>query len=138
MESEAAVSAARARELAGVSMRRLRYWDEVGLVVPQARRRAGGRGTARLYGPGELRSLLVVSELRARRQVPLQRIRRVVAELRERGYGAPLSDVRLATIGRDVYFQHEDGSWEGAGRPGQMVLAAGLLGAAAREPGAAG
>jgi DNA-binding transcriptional MerR regulator len=135
MEDDAAVPAARARELAGVSMRRLRYWDEVGLVVPEARQRPGRRGTARLYGPDELHSLLVVSELRARRHVPLQRIRAMVEELRERGYGAPLSEVRLATMGHDVYFQHEDGSWEGHRQPGQTVLIPGLLGAAAGEPG---
>jgi DNA-binding transcriptional MerR regulator len=134
MEDDAAVPAAQARELAGVSMRRLRYWREVGLVVPEDQPRPGRRGTARLYGPDELHSLLVVSELRARRHVPLQRIRRMVEELRGRGYGAPLSEVALATMGRDVYFQHEDGSWEGHRQPGQTVLTTGLLGAEPGEP----
>lgn len=113
---------ARARKLAGVSMRRLRYWEQVGLVVPSIKRRISERNTVRLYSYQDLLALLVVSELRTERDMPLQRIRRVVQHLRSRGYGAPLSELRFATVGKEIYFQHPDGSWEGHLQPDQIVL----------------
>jgi DNA-binding transcriptional MerR regulator len=76
----------RARQLAGVSMRRLRYWEETGLVVPSIQRRLGPKSTVRLYGFADLLSLLVVAELRTERDMSLQHIRRVVEYLRARGY----------------------------------------------------
>jgi DNA-binding transcriptional MerR regulator len=112
----------RARKLAGVSMRRLRYWEQVGLVVPSIKRRLSERNTVRLYSYQDLLALLVVSELRTERDMPLQRIRRVVQHLRSRGYDAPLSELRFATVGKEIYFQHPDGSWEGHLQPDQIVL----------------
>jgi DNA-binding transcriptional MerR regulator len=112
----------RAQRLAGVSMRRLRYWEQIGLVVPSTRRSLSPRRTVRLYGYQDLLALLVVSELRTERDMPLQRIRRVVEHLRSRGYETPLSELRFATVGREIYFQHPDGSWEGHLRPDQIVL----------------
>lgn len=38
-----------ARQLAGVSMRRLRYWEQVGLIVPSIKRRLSDHNTVRLY-----------------------------------------------------------------------------------------
>ncbi len=112
----------RAHSLAGVSMRRLRYWEQVGLVVPSIKRSLSPRNTVRLYGYQDLLALLVVSELRTERDMPLQRIRRVVEHLHTRGYDAPLSELRFATVGREIYFQHRDGSWEGHLQPDQIVL----------------
>ncbi len=43
----------------------------------------------------------------------LQRIRRLVRHLRSRDYAAPLRELTFATVGREIYFQHPDGSWEG-------------------------
>ena len=73
-----------ARRLAGVSMRRLRYWEQVGLVVPSIKKKLSPHNTVRLYSFQDLLALLVVSELRTERDMSLQRIRRLVAHLRSR------------------------------------------------------
>lgn len=110
-----------ARRLAGVTMRRLRYWEEVELVRPTIRRRIGGK-SVRLYSFQDLLALLVVSELRTQRDMSLQRIRRVVRHLRARDYKEPLRELRFATYAREIYFQHPDGTWEGDLSPDQVVL----------------
>lgn len=112
----------RARQLARVSMRRLRYWEETGLVGPSITRQLSPRNTVRLYSFRDLLSLLVVAELRSERDMSLQHIRRVVEHLRSRGYEAPLRELTFATLGQEIYFQHADGSWEGDLRPDQRVL----------------
>jgi DNA-binding transcriptional MerR regulator len=111
-----------ARGLAGVSMRRLRYWEEVGLVVPSIKRRLSEHDTVRLYSYQDLLALLVVSALRTERDMSLQKIRRVVTHLRSRGYQAPLRELKFATVGREIYFQHPDGRWEGDLLPDQIVI----------------
>jgi DNA-binding transcriptional MerR regulator len=111
-----------ARRLAGVSMRRLRYWEQVGLVVPSIKRKLSPRNTVRLYSFQDLLALLVVSELRTERDMSLQRIRRLVAHLRSRDYEAPLRELRFATVGREIFFQHLDGTWEGDLRPDQIIF----------------
>ena len=42
--------------------------------------------------------------------------------MKSRGYDRPLSELTFATIGNRVYFQHDDGTWEGDLRPDQLVL----------------
>jgi len=69
-----------------------------------------------------LRYWEVVATLRTEREMSLQHIRRVVGHLRSRGYEEPLRELRFATLGREIYFQHPDGSWEGDLRPDQIVL----------------
>ena len=112
----------RAARLAGVSLRRLRYWEAKGLVVPSIKRTFSPHNTVRLYAYQDLLALLVVATLRTERAMSLQHIRRVVAHLRARGYEAPLNELRFATLGQEIYFQHPDGSWEGDLRPDQIVL----------------
>ena len=112
-----------ARQLAGVSMRRLRYWEEVGLVVPSIKRRLSDHNTVRLYSYQDLLALLVVTALRTERGMSLQKIRRVVRHLRSRGYQAPLRELKFTTVGDEIYFQHPDGTWEGDLQPDQIVLA---------------
>jgi hypothetical protein len=53
--------------------------------------------------------------------MPLQTIRRVVRHLRSRGYNEPLRELRFATVDREIYFQHPDGTWEGDLRPDQII-----------------
>jgi DNA-binding transcriptional MerR regulator len=103
-------------------MRRLRYWEETGLVVPSIRRQLSPKNTVRLYGFQDLLSLLIVAELRTERDLSLQHIRRVVEHLRSRGYQEPLTELRFATLGQEIYFQHSDGTWEGDLQPDQIVL----------------
>jgi DNA-binding transcriptional MerR regulator/uncharacterized protein (DUF433 family) len=116
-----AFSDIRAMSIAGISRWRLRYWEEQGLVEPSIKRRLGSRTTVRLYSYQDLLSLLVVSVLRVDRGMSLQHIRRVAEHLRSRGYAAPLRELKFATLGREIYFQHPDGSWEGD-LPDQIVL----------------
>ena len=87
------------------------------------RSRAGWtRHTVRRDSYRDLLGLLVVSELRIQRDMSLQRIRRVVEHLHARGDQEPLSELRFATAGSEIYFQHPDGSWEGHLRPDQIVI----------------
>ena len=74
------------------------------------------------YSYQDLLALLVVSVLRTERNMSLQKIRRVVTHLRARGYQAPLRELKFATVGREIYFQHPDGRWEGDLRPDQIVI----------------
>jgi DNA-binding transcriptional MerR regulator len=113
---------ARARQLAGISLRRLRYWEQTGLVVPSIRRQLSPKNTIRLYSFADLMSLLVVAQLRLERDMSLQHVRRVAEHLRLRGYQEPLRELTFATLGGEIYFQHPDGSWEGDLRPDQVVL----------------
>ena len=111
---------AAAMRLAGVSRRQLRYWAETGLVRPSVQRTLGPRSDARVYAFNDLLALLVAAQLR--RDFSLQHIRKVVAYLQDQGYSEPLTELRFAVDGRQVYFQHADGSWEGERHRGQVVL----------------
>jgi DNA-binding transcriptional MerR regulator len=113
---------AQAARLARILPSRLRYWEDTYLIGPSIRRQLSPRNTVRLYGFEDLLSLLVVSELRTERDMSLQHIRRVVAHLKSRGYAAPLRELKFATIGKQIYFQHPDGTWEGDLAPDQIVL----------------
>ena len=110
----------RAARLAGVSMRRLNYWLSAGLIRPSVSRQLGPRRTVRLFGFTDLLQLLIVAELRDR--LSLQHIRRVVEHLRTRGYEEPLRQLVFATVGKELYFQHPDGTWEGGLVPDQVVF----------------
>lgn len=112
----------KAARLARVSTRRLRYWEETDLVAPSIKRSLSPRNTVRLYSFQDLLSLLVVAEFRTERDMSLQHVRRVVQHLQSRGYSAPLRELKFATVGREIYFQHPDGSWEGDLAPDQIVL----------------
>ena len=101
-------------------MRRLRYWEEVGLVVPSIKHRLSDHNTVRLYSYQDLLALLVVTALRTSRDMSLQKIRRVVTHLRSRGYQAPLRELKFTTVGDEIYFQHPDGTWEGDLRPDHL------------------
>ena len=122
-EDVVAVPARVAACIADISERRLGYWAQQGVAVPSVAHLAaeGARGRVRLYDFTELMSLLIAAELRDR-DVSLQHIRRVVEHLRVRGYKRPLIDVRFATVGGELYFQHSDGTWEGGLRPDQIVI----------------
>ena len=111
-----------ARRLAGVSMRRLRYWEQAELIVPSIKRRLSEHNTVRLYSYQDLLALLVVSALRTERSMSLQKIRRIVGHLRSRGYQEPLRELRFATVSDQIYFQHPDGTWEGDLQPDQIIF----------------
>lgn len=120
-EQHLAVTRDAAARIAGLSIRQLDYWAGTGLVEPSVDTRMSPGRRVRLYGFVDLLALLVASELKARK-ISLQHIRAIVAHLRSRGYPNPLTQLRFATVGREVYFMHDDGSWEGDLQPDQVVL----------------
>ena len=81
----------------GVDARRLRYWERLRLVRPQA------RWGERFYSFGDLVALRTVKRLTDNR-IPARRLRRAV-HLVEQQFGAsplPLQELRLFEQGRDV------------------------------------
>jgi uncharacterized protein (DUF433 family) len=117
-----ALPAEAAAELAHVSVRRLRYWDQTELVIPSIKRSFGPRSNVRLYAFNDLVNLLVVSAL-LDSGFSLRHVRRVVSYLRRKhGYEAPLRELRFAIAGNEIFFQHPDGTWEGDRSPDQLVL----------------
>lgn len=109
-----------AARIARLSLRQVDYWAETGLVVPSVDRKLSARRRVRLYGFLDVLALAVAAELKTR-GVSLQHIRQIVRRLQAR-YERPLTQLRYATIGKRVYFQHEDGTWEGDLHPDQIVL----------------
>jgi DNA-binding transcriptional MerR regulator len=110
-----------AAKLVGVSERRLVHWERINLASPGIKRSLSERNTVRLYGFQDLLSLLVIRELFDRRMNTHQ-IHRVVEHLRSSGYDRPLTEVRFATEGNEIFFQHPDGTWEGDKRKNQRVF----------------
>ena len=81
VEDVLAISDKRAAGLARITMRQLRYWDQIGLITPSIKQRLSARNIVRLYSFQDLLELLVAAELRHRPGISLQHIRRVVAHL---------------------------------------------------------
>ena len=119
-EAVLAIPDKRAAQLARITMRQLRYWEQRDLIVPTIERQLSPRNVVRLYSYQDLLALLVAAELRNR--VSLQTIRRVVVQLRDRGFVEPLRELRFATHGSKVYFQYPDGSWSGDPLPDQVIF----------------
>lgn len=116
-----ALTRERATRLTGLTARQLDYWDATGLVKPSVEERLTPHRRIRLYEYTDLMSLLVIAQLRSRR-VSLQHVRRIVSDLRQRGYPEPLTQVRYATHGSQVYVQPGDGEWESSEIAGQAVI----------------
>jgi len=116
-----AVSRDSAASIAGLTRRQVDYWASTGLVAPTTDRRLSPARRVRLYSFVDLLALVVAAELRSR-GTSLQHIRQIVAHLRSRGYDQPLTQLRFATLGNRVYFQHADGSWEGDVAADQLVI----------------
>lgn len=106
-----------AERLAGLTPRRLQYWDETGFIRPSVSARRG-RGSPRLYSFQDLVQLRVAVQLRDR--LPLQALRRLKAKL---DVDAPFASVRFALLpGDEVLYLGPQGHYEDARRPGQIVL----------------
>lgn len=118
-EQRLAVNRQKAAALAGLSLRQIDYWASSDLIPPSVDEQLNRR--VRLYGFVDLLAVMVAAALKER-GISLQHIRAVVAHLQRRGYQQPLTEVRWATLGNRVYFQHDDGTWEGDLRPDQTVL----------------
>jgi uncharacterized protein (DUF433 family) len=107
-----------AAAIAKITRRKLRYWDEVGLISPSVRRRLG-RKVVRLYTLDEVLQLSVAGWLRD--SLSLQQIRKIV---RQQGvtYDSPLSELCFAEHNGEIYLQHPDGTWEANKPRGQGVV----------------
>ncbi len=120
-EEHLAVTRTVAARIAGLTERQLDYWASTGLIEPTVDTKLSPGRRIRLYAFIDLLALFIAAELKGR-NVSLQHIRAIVAHLRSRGYAGPLTQLTFATVGRNVYFQHEDGSWEGDLQPDQVVI----------------
>lgn len=106
--------------LAGLSPRQVDYWASSGLIGPSVDRRLSPGRRVRLYEFQDVLELLIAAELR-RKKISVQHIRQIVDHLRSRGYDRPLTQLSFAVLNREVYFKHDDGTWEGGLEPDQIV-----------------
>lgn len=98
----AGYSAAMARQVVGISQRRLDYWDESHIVQPSIHS-ADGKGSERRYSFDDLVKLALVKSLREA-GLSLQKIRKGIASLRKRFREEdPLSGELLVTDGRGLF-----------------------------------
>jgi len=97
-------SADQVSRLTELSPRQLRYWDDTEFFSPAFREDARRSPWARVYSFRDVVGLRAISEMRKHHHVPLQRLRRVGAELREQ-YDKPWSSLTFYMVGKQVFFQ---------------------------------
>ena len=111
-----------ASKVAGLSLRKVRYWDQLGLVKPSVQA-ARGRGSRRLYSFDDLVELRVIAHLRES-GISLQKIRKVVQYVHRSlasGSVQPRS-TRMLTDGHTVFVRSDEKErWADALRGGQVV-----------------
>lgn len=101
MEKAGFFTAGEVHKLVGVSQRQLDYWDRSGFVRPHGRV-ADGRGSRRLYTILDVVQLKIIHRLLAT-GIPLQRIRRALAFLRDLPADpAPLAELEILTDGHRI------------------------------------
>ena len=92
-----------ATRLTGCTPRQLRYWDQIGLVVPSVQQTGGRPGVPRLYSFRDLVALRVVKSL-LDNGMSLQRVRRSWDYLNRRAaLDKHLSEVKLITDGVSIF-----------------------------------
>ena len=88
-------------ELAGITIRQLRYWNKTGLITSSVRE-ASGRGLTRIYSEEDVTAVQKVGKLR-KQGVSLQKIRKAVARLEKQMSGRNvLVECHFTTDGRNV------------------------------------
>ena len=92
-----------ATRLTGCTPRQLRYWDQIGLVIPSVQQTGGRPGVPRLYSFRDLVALRVVKSL-LDNGMSLQRVRRSWDYLNRRAaLDKHLSEVKLITDGVSIF-----------------------------------
>jgi DNA-binding transcriptional MerR regulator len=92
-----------ATRLTGCTPRQLRYWDQIGLVIPSVQQTGGRPGVPRLYAFRDLVALRVVKSL-LDNGMSLQRVRRSWDYLNRRAaLDKHLSEVKLITDGVSIF-----------------------------------
>jgi DNA-binding transcriptional MerR regulator len=116
-------TAHQACKFTGCTPRQLRYWDQIGLVVPSVQGTGGRPGVPRLYSFRDLVALRVVRSL-LDGGMSLQRVRRSWDYLnRKAGLDKHLSEVKLVTDGQSIFkICRRDGEVLDALREGQMAF----------------
>ena len=120
----------RAAQLAGLTRRKVDYWRKTLLLSPSTDEQVSAHRSIRLYDFVDMLALMTVGEL-LRRDVTLQRIRKIVQRMRELGLDKPLTELRFGTVatGNDtrkdllVTVTLKDGTVVGDDDLGQSVLA---------------
>lgn len=112
-----------AARVSGVSERRIRYWDQTGVLHPSLARGEPREPHGRIYSFRDIVGLRTLGELRDRFGVPLQQLRAVGERLR-RHYDTPWSELRFYVQGDHLYFHDPElDLLVSAIRPGQVPLA---------------
>lgn len=101
--------------LTGASIGQLRRWSRTGLLHPEIQLRP-----AALYSFQDLVALRTF--VRMRKEVPLQRIRKAVAKLKDFDLTEHPAKYRLHTDGESVFFVEDDRSVDLVRKPGQRAL----------------
>lgn len=114
------VSRSTAARVIGVTERRLRSWNDRGLVYPSQVSTLGSR-TVWTFTLEDLVQGRVVKQLEDR-GVHVRHIRRVVEAVRSSTHPQPLSSLRWGVGAGEVFVGFPDGSWVGGRRPDQTVL----------------
>ncbi len=94
-----AFTASDVSKITGISVRRLAYWDDIGLVRPSLKA-ASGKGSRRLYSLHDLVELTIVAEL-LDGKLPLQRIRKSFSCIRS--LSIPFSELVIVSNSETVY-----------------------------------
>jgi DNA-binding transcriptional MerR regulator len=119
IEDHAMFTQARLADLAGVTTRRLRYWEETGLISPRVAEAGRGQRLVRMYDYTDALTVLILANLR--KSASLHQIRAIVAHLRDRKFQVP--EVKFALAGENrVFFQTPSGEWEDVRDAHQIVI----------------
>jgi DNA-binding transcriptional MerR regulator len=114
------VDAARAAELAGISLEMLNYLSREGLIAPSGS--AVGRGRRRLYTFGDVVTLRLIGRM-LRTGLEVRRLKRGLATIHDRiKHEGPEENAlrNLATDGLDLFVWNADGSLESLTSGGQL------------------
>jgi len=126
MESGNSFYTGEAARITGIPYRTIDHWARTGLLTPSISK-GRGSGRCRLYSLGDLLALRVVRDLRAT-GVSGKSLRKVINVLHKSALDAPLAQVQLLVIGRDVAIVHNTFEIQSVlGTPGQLYLTPGFV-----------
>jgi len=114
------VSRSTAARVIGIAERRLRAWNDRGLVSPSLVSQLGSREIW-TFSLEDLVQGRVVKELEDR-EISVRHIRRVVEAVRSSTHPRPLASLVWGVAGHEVFVGYPDDSWVGDRRPSQTVL----------------
>lgn len=122
MSEVLAFSAEHVCRLTGLTSRQLRYWDQTEFFSPEFREEARRSPFARVYSFRDVVGMRAIAEMRLTHQIPLQRLRRVGADLRRR-FDQPWSLLTFYIVGKQVFYQEDrHAAIKRADRTGQQVM----------------